>query len=154
MTDETKERAMTTYYVNCDIVRKPDTDVPEEAALLAVSKDAMVLEGRVCARVEHDGKPDYPRIIDEGERIVDAHLKPGYSRSGRGGVTSAPMARVVNASRTDAQREASARYRERMIRQVNLQLNIKTDADIIEWLDSQPNKSGAIKALIRKGMHD
>lgn len=32
---------------------------------------------------------------------------------------------------------------------VSLKLNIKTDADIIEYLDSVDNKQGTIKQLIR-----
>lgn len=32
---------------------------------------------------------------------------------------------------------------------VSLKLNIKTDADIIEYLDSVENKQGTIKQLIR-----
>ena len=33
--------------------------------------------------------------------------------------------------------------------QFKMKLNRKTDADILEWLDAQPSKQGAIKALIR-----
>lgn len=29
-----------------------------------------------------------------------------------------------------------------------------TEQDLIEWLNSQPNKSGYVKALIRKDMED
>lgn len=33
---------------------------------------------------------------------------------------------------------------------VSLKLNVKTDADIIEYLESVDNKQGTIKQLIRK----
>lgn len=35
-------------------------------------------------------------------------------------------------------------------RQIKMKLNLKTDADILEKLDSVPNKQGYIKELIRK----
>lgn len=33
--------------------------------------------------------------------------------------------------------------------QIKLKLNKNTDIDILEWLDKQPTKQGAIKELIR-----
>ena len=33
--------------------------------------------------------------------------------------------------------------------QIRMKLNKKTDADILDWLDRQPTKQGAIKKLIR-----
>ena len=36
--------------------------------------------------------------------------------------------------------------------QFKMKLNKKTDSDIIEWLENQPNKQGAIKELIRKNL--
>lgn len=44
----------------------------------------------------------------------------------------------------------SPEYDRENCRRVNLKLNNKTDADIIEWLESQPSIQGAIKALIRE----
>lgn len=41
------------------------------------------------------------------------------------------------------------RYIKENLQQVKLAVNKKTEADILEWLDKQPNKAGAIKALIR-----
>lgn len=43
-----------------------------------------------------------------------------------------------------------ARYDSKNTIQFKMKLNLKTDADIIEYLNSQPNKQGAIKELIRK----
>lgn len=34
-------------------------------------------------------------------------------------------------------------------RQIKLKFNLKTDRDILAWLDRQENKQGAIKKLIR-----
>ena len=42
------------------------------------------------------------------------------------------------------------RYKKRNVKQIALQFNIKTDADILECLNSQPNKIGFIKKLIRE----
>lgn len=44
---------------------------------------------------------------------------------------------------------AVARYDAKNTKQFKMKLNLKTDADIIEWLDNQPNKQGRIKELIR-----
>lgn len=41
------------------------------------------------------------------------------------------------------------RYKAKNIKQVKIELNIKTDADIIEKLDNVTNKQGYIKQLIR-----
>lgn len=41
------------------------------------------------------------------------------------------------------------RYDQTNTIKVSLKLNIKTDADIIEYLDSVDNKQGTIKQLIR-----
>lgn len=51
---------------------------------------------------------------------------------------------------TQAQREAVARYDSENTMQIKMKLNRKTDADIIEWLNSQDNRQGYLKALIRK----
>ena len=53
---------------------------------------------------------------------------------------------------TQAQRRAVARYNKANVKQVPLKLNVKTDADIIEWLAEQPSRQGYIKALIRADM--
>lgn len=45
-----------------------------------------------------------------------------------------------------------SRYDESHTTQVKLKLNLRTDADLIKWLKAQPNKQGAIKALIRAEM--
>ena len=45
---------------------------------------------------------------------------------------------------------AVARYDAKYTKQFKMKLNLKTDADIIEWLDNQPNKQGKIKELIRE----
>ena len=45
---------------------------------------------------------------------------------------------------------AKSRYDAANTRQVKMKLNIKTDADILAWLDDQENKQGAIKQAIRE----
>ena len=42
------------------------------------------------------------------------------------------------------------RYDRAHIRRITLKLNITHDADILSWLDSQANKQGAIKKLVRE----
>ena len=50
---------------------------------------------------------------------------------------------------SEAQKRAQAKYDAANTKQVRLKLNIKTDADILEKLESVPNKQGYIKELIR-----
>lgn len=50
---------------------------------------------------------------------------------------------------SEAQRRAVERYDAENTRQIKMKLNIKTDADILQWLDAQDNKQGAIKQAIR-----
>lgn len=38
------------------------------------------------------------------------------------------------------------------IQQIKLGINRKTEAELLEWLENQPNKQGYIKELIRKDM--
>lgn len=42
------------------------------------------------------------------------------------------------------------RYNKKYVKQIAFRLNIKTDADILECLENQPNKIGFIKKLIRE----
>ena len=50
---------------------------------------------------------------------------------------------------TEAVRRAVKRYKAKAVKQIRLDWNVKTDADVIEWVERQESKSGAIKALIR-----
>ena len=45
--------------------------------------------------------------------------------------------------------EPQARYDAKNTRAIMLKLNLKTDADILAWMDVQPSRQGAIKELIR-----
>lgn len=45
---------------------------------------------------------------------------------------------------------AQTKYKKNTTKQITLQLNLKTDMDILEKLISVPNKQGYIKTLIRK----
>lgn len=51
---------------------------------------------------------------------------------------------------TQAQRQAQARYDKRNTRQINLKLNLHTDADVLERLESVDSMQGYIKRLIRE----
>lgn len=52
---------------------------------------------------------------------------------------------------TDAQRRASAAYRRRSVRQLNVALNATTDRDIIEWLDGlAEGRAAYVRRLIRE----
>lgn len=42
------------------------------------------------------------------------------------------------------------RYKKKNIKQLKFELNLKTDADIIQKLENIPNKTGYIKKLIRE----
>lgn len=55
---------------------------------------------------------------------------------------------------TEAQKKASANYAKKMTKYVNIALNKKTDADIIEKLDSVDSKMGYIKKLIREDIEN
>lgn len=48
---------------------------------------------------------------------------------------------------------AYTRYRKKNIYHLQANLNRKTDADIIAWLDSKDNVSGAVKQVIREHLH-
>lgn len=54
---------------------------------------------------------------------------------------------------SDAQKRAVAKYDAENTKSFLLKLNKKTDADIIAFLENQPNKMGYIKNLIRDDMH-
>jgi len=45
---------------------------------------------------------------------------------------------------------AQSKYKKENTKQIALQLNIKTDTDILKKLEEVPNKQGYIKSLIRE----
>jgi len=51
---------------------------------------------------------------------------------------------------TAAQKRANAKYDKANTKQVVIKLNIRTDKDILERLQSAGNKQGYIKELIRR----
>ena len=55
---------------------------------------------------------------------------------------------------TQNQYKASMKYDATNTRQIKMKLNIKTDADILEKLDSVSNKQGYIKSLIRRDLNE
>lgn len=52
---------------------------------------------------------------------------------------------------SDAQRKANEKYRRSSVRQVTVRF-YPDDAEVWEWLQSQPNKQGYIRELIREDM--
>lgn len=53
---------------------------------------------------------------------------------------------------TEAHIKAQKKYDVENTRQISLKLNLRTDKDVLEKLDSMPSKQGYIKALIRADM--
>lgn len=53
---------------------------------------------------------------------------------------------------SDAQKRAVRKYDAANTKSFLLKLNRRTDADILEFLDQQPNKLGYLKKLIRGDM--
>lgn len=49
--------------------------------------------------------------------------------------------------------KASVKYNKTNVKQIKINLNKKTDADIIDYLDKAENVQGLIKDLIRKDMN-
>ena len=54
---------------------------------------------------------------------------------------------------TKAQRKAVEKYDAANTKQIHLKLNIKTDADILDYLNKQENVQGYIKKLIREDIY-
>ena len=53
---------------------------------------------------------------------------------------------------TEAQRRARNKYNKKMIRNLTVSLNRKTDDDIIVFLENKENMGGYIKNLVRRDM--
>lgn len=53
---------------------------------------------------------------------------------------------------TEAQKRATKAYIQKNIVTINLRLNRSTDAELIAFLERQPNKNGYLKELIKKDM--
>ena len=53
---------------------------------------------------------------------------------------------------SEAQKRAVKKYDAHNTKQLHFKLNLKTDADILDWLEKQENVQGYIKQLIRQDM--
>lgn len=53
-----------------------------------------------------------------------------------------------------SRRAANARYDAAMTKQINLKLNLKTDADILARLEESGNIQGYIKSLVRADIQE
>lgn len=51
---------------------------------------------------------------------------------------------------TEAQKRATIKYEKENIKRFVLKLNIKTDNDIIQYLNTKDNINGYLKELVRK----
>ncbi|MBO5681286.1 MAG: hypothetical protein J6T99_00940 [Oscillospiraceae bacterium] len=49
-------------------------------------------------------------------------------------------------------RKYDMQYAKENLQQIKFVLNKETDADILAWLNQQPNKAGYLKELIRRDM--
>lgn len=47
---------------------------------------------------------------------------------------------------------ANKRYAKKALRQLKIDINRNTEPDLLEWIESQENKAGYIKRLIREDM--
>ena len=56
----------------------------------------------------------------------------------------------TTASTSASHTKAQAKYDKEHTTGFYMKLNTKTDHDILEWLERQPSKQGAIKQLIRE----
>ena len=54
---------------------------------------------------------------------------------------------------TEAQKRASAKYDKKNTKSILLKFNLKTDTDILDYLETVGNKQGFIKELIRASIH-
>lgn len=55
---------------------------------------------------------------------------------------------------SEAQKKATIKYDTVNTKQIKLKLNTKTDADILEKLESVPNKQGYFKELVRRDINN
>lgn len=53
---------------------------------------------------------------------------------------------------TEAQARASAKWKKKAVKSLKIDLYIKNDTDIIEYLDGMPGKQAYIRQLIRDDM--
>ena len=51
---------------------------------------------------------------------------------------------------TEAEKRATRNYERGMVKQYNLRLNRRTDADVIARLEAQASKMGYLKRLVRE----
>lgn len=55
---------------------------------------------------------------------------------------------------SEKRQQQKARYRKSHLKTISFECNINTDADILEHLSKQPNKSGYIKELLRQAIKE
>lgn len=54
---------------------------------------------------------------------------------------------------SDAQKRANERYRKQSVKQATVRF-YPAESDLWDWLQSQPNKAGYVKELIRRDMEE
>lgn len=82
--------------------------------------------------------------------MLDGHLK---SKNTQAGHKPRGKDKAMGAKPTPAQKRASAKYDKSHTTGIYLKLNTETDKDIIEHLNSQKNRQGYIKGLIKADMN-
>lgn len=53
---------------------------------------------------------------------------------------------------TEAQKRATIKYEKQNIKRIVLKLNVKTDNDIIQYLNTKDNINGYLKELVRNNI--
>lgn len=53
---------------------------------------------------------------------------------------------------TEAQKRATIKYEKQNIKRIVLKLNVKTDSDIIQYLNTKDNINGYLKELVRNNI--
>ena len=90
----------------------------------------------------------YP-LPDSGQKAIrQTDIENAYNKGSLYDVVSLFKAPWTSTLPTYTQKAKSA-YRERNT-SVTFTINVNSEADVLEWLNRQSNKSGAIKSLIRQ----
>ena len=100
----------------------------------------------------HWGNKGTARVFTDMEKAVDyidtERCDPIYDKAFMGKCTF----EIIEIGAGFGRSKASAKYNESNVKQVKMNLNRKTDADIIEHLNMCENVQGYLKNLIRKDM--
>ena len=117
------------------------TEVFERDSIIGYLQESGMFGNKSNARVFTDR--------GEAENYIDTErCDPIYDKAFMGKCTF----EIVEIGAEYGRSKASAKYNESNVKQVKMNLNRKTDADIIEHLNMCENVQGYLKNLIRKDM--